>query len=72
MDFDMTSHFHVSIGWSLTRPCENMLAELKSITNDPLFPFRFSIDSLKVKIGNAVTAIALPSKVEAVNSIIDI
>lgn len=67
---DESSHFHVSIAWSLVRPPEESITWLDSRTDED-FNFCFAVSSIKVKIGNAVTAIALPSKLEISNGIID-
>lgn len=67
---DASSHFHVSIAWSLARPLEESITWLGS-RSDEDFNFCFTVSSVKVKIGNAVTALALSSKLETSNGIVD-
>lgn len=67
---DASSHFHVSIAWSLARPPEESVTWLSSRTDKDL-NFCFTVSSVKVKIGNAVTALALSSKLEISNGIVD-
>ena len=67
---DVSSHFHVSIGWSLSRPSEEAIVSMNSKI-DGEFNFRFLVNSIKVKIGNAVTALMLLSKLELSNGYID-
>ena len=66
---DCSSHFHVSLGWSLEKPSMEManrtgsaavLAKLKTLTTQLVPEF----EAVKVKVGNTVTVVPLPSKVK--------
>lgn len=67
---DQSSRFHISIGWSLTPPAADLNLTLKNGTDVHKITYEFHISSVKVKIGNGVTAYSLPSKVETSNGII--
>jgi hypothetical protein len=67
--FDCSSHFHVSLGWSLEEPSLEManrtksttiLAIVKTLTTELVTGF----EAVKVKVGNAVTVVPLPTKVK--------
>jgi U6 snRNA phosphodiesterase len=67
--FDCSSHFHVSLGWSLEEPSLEMvnrtksaaiLAMVKTLTTELVTGF----EAVKVKVGNAVTVVPLPTKVK--------
>ena len=62
---DMTSYFHISIGWSLKRPLRETEEKLDNLDHVHSIGQGISIDSLKVKIGNTVTTMALPTKADA-------
>lgn len=67
---DLTSKFHISIGWSLSPPPADLNSTMKNGTSMHDISYEFHISSVKVKIGNGVTAYSLPSKVETSNGII--
>ena len=67
---DASSHFHVSLAWSLAQPPEESVTWLSNRTDED-FSFCFTVSSIKVKIGNVVTALALSSKLEISNGIVD-
>ena len=67
---DLSSRFHISIGWSLDPPPADMNLTLKNGTGTHNMTYGFHISAVKVKIGNGVTAYSLPSKVETSNGII--
>lgn len=69
-DIDLASRFHISIGWSLNPPPADLNSTLKSESGKHNTTYEFHISSVKVKIGNGVTAYSLPSKVETSNGII--
>ena len=62
---DMTPCFHISIGWSRKRPLKEMEEKLDNLDHVQWTGQGISIDSLKVKIGNTVTTMPLPTKVDA-------
>jgi hypothetical protein len=66
---DCSSHFHVSLGWSLKEPSSEManrtssaavLARVKTLTAELVSSFK----AVKVKVGNAVTVVPLPTQVK--------
>lgn len=66
---DLSEHFHVSIGWTLQRPSEEMMTRLSTINESDgvmkdikILSVRFN--SVKLKIGNTVKDVALPVKAE--------
>lgn len=59
----MASHFHVSIGWSL-QPPPNQTEKLQNMFALDNSMFQFDVNTVKVKIGNEVIALSLPSGVE--------
>lgn len=67
---DLSSRFHISIGWSLNPPPADMNLTLKNGTEKHNMTYEFHVSSVKVKIGNGVTAYSLPSKVATSNGII--
>ena len=67
---DLSSRFHISIGWSLNPPPADMNLTLKNGTGTHNMTYEFHISAVKVKGGNGVTAYSLPSKVETSNGII--
>jgi hypothetical protein len=64
---DHSNSFHVSIGWSLEPPSENMITLVKKFVGsegfDDIKSISFGVDHIKAKIGNVVTSITLQSKV---------
>ena len=67
---DVSSSFHISIGWTLDAPTQ----ELRERLNGTGMDFRgiiIDINTVKVKIGNGITAIPLAKKIETANRIIE-
>ncbi len=60
---DVSSHFHISIGWSLEPPSKSFIARLEKEVNLDNKIFQLNISNIKVKVGNRVTAMSLPSKI---------
>lgn len=67
---DLSSNFHISIAWSLNPPSNDSSVKLENEIDARDIAFQLHVSSVKVKIGNGVTAIALASKVETSNGII--
>lgn len=67
---DMSAHFHLSIGWSLIGPSEDAEQALGEARDDELQQLRIGVESIKVKVGNSITAIPLASKVEYASGIL--
>lgn len=68
---DMSSKFHISIGWALFQPQENPNFGLGNMSGDHDSDFHLSISCLKVKIGNCVTEISFSFKAEASNMLVE-
>ena len=69
---DMSSNFHISIGWSLRKPSEEIIRKLDQVTDEDLSGLRLEVNSIKIKIGNTVTAVPLTSGLELSNGILQI
>ena len=67
---DRPSQFHISIGWTLKAPSEEMVSMLRIRLKDQAIGFHVSVDTVKVKIGNGIIAVPLLSKVEASGGIL--
>ena len=67
---DMTSHFHISVAWSLEKPPQGLMAQAKPIDVSKLKEIRILVKNVKVKIGNAVSTYPLLAKVMDAKSII--
>ena len=67
---DLSSCFHVSIGWTLNSPSQDMLDKVNQCSHD-IQAVGIDVQSVKVKIGNTVTSMSLDSKVDSVNKIIE-
>jgi len=66
---DFSAHFHVSIGWILEAPSSEMMGQIQPDSMATTLENRFEhlqirFDTVKVKVGNAVTVVSLPTKVE--------
>lgn len=61
---DFSSHFHISVGWSIDKPSPEELKRATSADVSDLTNERIKFDTVKVKIGNAITAIPLFKGVE--------
>ena len=67
---DVSSSFHISIGWTLDAPTQDLRERL--INTDMDFQgITIDINTVKVKIGNGITAISLAKKIETTNRIIE-
>lgn len=64
---DLSSNFHISIGWSLAEPTEDMVRRLDQVADEELTGLKLEVDCIKIKIGNAVTAVPLKSGLERLN-----
>ena len=60
---DMSSSFHISIGWTLEAPSQDVIEE-KTMC------IQVFVDTVRVKIGNSITAMPLSSQVKASSGII--
>lgn len=69
-DKDMSSSFHISIGWTLSDPTQG-LRERLTTTGIDFQSIKVDVSAVKVKIGNGVTAISLATKIDALNKIIE-
>lgn len=69
-DLDMSSNFHISIGWTLGVPTQGMRERLNSSGIDSQ-AIKFDVNTVKVKIGNGITAISLAAKIDNSNKIIE-
>lgn len=69
-DVDLSSSFHVSIGWILGSPWQDLLGNLNDHGRG-LEGIKINVNTVKVKVGNSITAIPLESKIETANRIID-
>ena len=67
----MTPYFHISIGWSLKQPLKETEGKLDSQDRTQSICQGISVDSVKVKVGNTVTTMALPTKVDAYKGFLD-
>ena len=62
---DLSSHIHVSIGWTLIRPPEQYIIEDKHAPAevekllDQVRAMKLAFDTVKVKIGNVITSVNL-------------
>jgi hypothetical protein len=66
---DMSSSFHISIGWTRTPPSQDLVDALDRVTE--LKEIKVDVRTVKAKIGNTITSIPLTSKVDVSNSIIE-
>ena len=67
---DVSSSFHISIGWTLDASTQDLRERLNSTGMD-FQGITIDINAVKVKIGNGITAISLARKIEAANKIIE-
>jgi U6 snRNA phosphodiesterase len=58
---DCSSHFHISIAWRLGEPTSETKGKAKDMGSKELEDFCISFNNMKVKIGNAVYSMSLPS-----------
>lgn len=69
-DIDMSLNFHISIGWTLGAPTQDLRERLNT-TGIDFQALKVDISTVKVKIGNSVTAVSLATKIESSNKIIE-
>lgn len=69
-EFDLSSSFHVSIGWTLGAPTQPLREKLDA-TGVDFQSLRVDVTTVKVKIGNGITAISLATKIDPSNRIIE-
>ncbi len=69
-ELDVSSKFHFSIGWVLKAPFQGMMWKLNNVCEDQTTHFQVSVNTVKVKVGNGITAVPLTSIVEASRGII--
>ena len=67
---DVSSSFHISIVWTLDAPTQDLRERLNSTDMD-FQGITIDINTIKVKIGNGITAIPLAKKIETTNRIIE-
>lgn len=67
---DFSSHFHISIGWSLQEPSDEELERARSADISDLRSKPIGFDTVKLKIGNAITVIPLAKRVDVGGGII--
>ena len=63
-EVDFSSHFHISIGWSLGSPPAVALELARTADLGELQKVSIRFDAVKLKVGNAVTVVQLPTGVE--------
>lgn len=69
-DIDMSSSFHISIGWTLGVPSQDLRERLNTRGIDFL-TLKVDVSTVKVKIGNSITAISLATKIDSSNKMIE-
>ena len=67
---DMSSSFHVSIGWTLDAPSQTLRERLNT-TGIDFQAIKIDVNTVKAKIGNGITAIPLAVKIDNSNRIIE-
>ena len=67
---DVSSSFHISIGWTLTAPSKSLVEKLDSASHD-FKTVKVGINTVKAKIGNGITSMFLVSKIDTSNRIIE-
>ena len=65
-----SSSFHISIGWTLKTPSQALVKRLETV-GDNVTNVTVTINAVKLKIGNGITAIRLASNIETSNKIIE-
>ena len=69
-DADMSSSFHVSIGWTLDDPTPDM-RQILNTSGISFEAIKVGVNTVKVKVGNGITAISLANKIDDSNKIIE-
>ena len=67
---DVSSSFHISIGWTLTAPSKSLVEKLDSASHD-FKTVKIGINTVKAKVGNGITSMFLASKIDTSNRIIE-
>ena len=67
---DMSSSFHLSIGWILGAPMEGLVERLNTLVID-YQAIKVDVHTVKAKIGNGITAISIATKIDNLNKIIE-
>ncbi|KAL2041543.1 hypothetical protein N7G274_005925 [Stereocaulon virgatum] len=67
---DASDSFHISVGWVLTAPSEALVEKLNQTRHD-LQLVKIDVHTVKLKIGNGITAVSLASKIDSSNKIIE-
>lgn len=67
---DFSSSFHVSIGWTLGVPAQGLRERLNA-TGIESQALTVDVNTVKVKVGNGITAISLATKIDSSNKIIE-
>ena len=67
---DMSSSFHISIGWMLGAPMDGLGERLNTLGID-YQAVKVDVHTVKAKIGNGITAISIVTKVDNLNKIIE-
>lgn len=62
-ELDFSSHFHISIAWSLGSPSAEALEQTRSASISDLKNVKVRFNAVKFKIGNAVTCVPLSKEV---------
>ena len=63
-DEDLSLHFHISTGWTSHPPSIELVKRTESISLGDIRDSQIPVKAVKVKIGNAITVISLPTKME--------
>ena len=69
-DIDMSSSFHISIGWTLGAPAQDLRDRLTTMTVN-FEAIKVDVSVVKVKIGNNITALPLTTKIDNSHKIIE-
>jgi hypothetical protein len=69
-DMDASDSFHISVGWVLTAPSEALIEKLNQTRHDVRLA-KIDVHTVKLKIGNGITAVSLASKIDSSNRIIE-
>ncbi|MCJ1313053.1 poly(U)-specific 3'-to-5' RNA exonuclease [Agyrium rufum] len=60
--FDASENFHISVGWVLNEPDGELRAVLRGISEEDVGDATIHVDTVKVKIGNHVSAVSLKAQ----------
>lgn len=60
----LSSHFHISIGWALEPPSTDLVERTRSASLGEIVELHIPVNAVKLKIGNTITLVSLPTKVE--------